>query len=153
GREEQVGQMRVRDERDAPRRRPPEPAPAPEEALLLRLQRTAGNHAVAGLLQRNRTGSRDGTRQRARERDAKTERNTAEAQEGVGERDIELAGQYDEDYEAALREFAEATNEMDFSGEGTHPRFDEECWTCVVIGTINGHKRHYRDIPALVKQW
>jgi hypothetical protein len=144
--------VRARDERAETPRRVAEPEPAPEPALLLQLQRTAGNHAVTALLQRA-PGSRERTRRRGRERDAKVH-NLTEPEEGSSERDIELAGEYDEDYEAALREFAEATDEMDFSGTGTQPRFDEECWTCVVIGTLHGgQKRRYSDIPALVKQW
>ncbi len=142
--------MRARDEiAERPQRDPA--APAPEPNLVLRLQRTAGNHAVAAMLQRART--RDRTRQRGRERDAKVQ-NLTEPGEGLTDRDIELAAQYDEDYEEALREFAEATDEMDFSGGGSQPRFDEECWTCVVIGTLHGgQKRRYADIPALIKQW
>ncbi len=146
--------MRLRE--DLAERPPRAPdAPAPEPDLLLRLQRTAGNHAVAAMLQRTRTGSgaRDGTRKRGRERDAKVH-DLTEPGEGLTDRDIEPAGQYAEDYEAALREFAEATDEMDFSGGGSHPRFDEECWTCAVIG--NAPRRAeaaLRGHPALIKQW
>jgi hypothetical protein len=72
---------------------------------LLALQRSAGNRAVGTLVARTRPGHGR----------------------------LAIARWSDADFEAGLREFADATGEMDFGGTGKEPRFDEAHWTCNLV--------------------
>jgi len=87
-------------------RRRSAPAPAPQERLLA-LQRSAGNRAVATLLQRTRLS--DGPLAVSRFDDA--------------------------EFEKGLALFAKATKDMDFSGSGSAPRYDKANWTCLLVLT------------------
>lgn len=162
--------MRTRREEDGSDRPPPERRPPVESAvdpqvdLLLRLQGTAGNQAVDRLLQRTRTehhggrrGARDRTQERGRRRDAKYALDTGEgipqAPEEL-EQDVAEDNQYDTTYEAALREFADSTADMDFSGSGTEPRFDAEYWKCtIVVTTKAGQRKTLTNLAKALEQW
>lgn len=162
--------MRTRREENAPddprgERRPPvAPDVDPQLDALLRLQGTAGNQAVDRLLQRTRSehhggrrGARDRTRERGRRRDAKYAPDTGEgmpeAPEGF-EAEQDDGARYAATYEAALREFADSTDEMDFSGSGTEPRFDAEYWKCTIIVTTKaGERKTLTNLAKALEQW
>ena len=90
----------------ARRRSAPAPAQAPQQRLLA-LQRSAGNHAVASLLQRTR----------------------------LSHGPVAIARFDDAEFEKGLDLFAKATSKMDFSGSGSAPRYDEANWTCQLVLT------------------
>lgn len=152
--------MRTRRDEDVPeepRAERARPAVDPQLDALLRLQGTAGNQAVDRLLQRTRTehhggrrGARDRTRERGRARDAKY---APDPGEGMPEAPESLAEEQD-DYAAALKEFAASTDEMDFSGSGTEPRFDAEYWKCTVIVTTKaGERKKLTNLTKVLEQW
>jgi hypothetical protein len=74
---------------------------------VLALQRAAGNRAVGALLARTR----------------------------VSQGPLAVAREFDEEFEKGLQMFAKATGDMDFSGSGSAPRYDEANWTCLLVLT------------------
>jgi hypothetical protein len=99
--------MRTRRAADVDEREPRSPPPPPRVHSVLALQRSAGNHAVATLLQRTR----------------------------LSHGPVAVARFDDAKFEEGLDLFARATKKMDFSGSGSAPRYDKDNWTCLLVLT------------------